>query len=275
MKYLLPVLMIVIAGCAGKGHVYKHITPKENLKLCFIGDTGTGYPVQKRVADKLEEEKCHSIHFLGDIIYRNGISTSRDKQFREKFFDYYYHLSEKDFRPRLYIILGNHDHRGSVKAWQELSEKHKNIIFPNPWYLVKMNNLCLVHLDTDYYKLFWKLPMGWEQKSWLEFIAEEELKSCDMKVALTHHPYESRGLDHGPARGMIRNFLKDYVIGKYDYLLSGHEHILSDEGTLEGTRLLISGAGGNPDKNENPGFLVMFWNEKSKTLTYEFRRLTK
>lgn len=54
---------------------------------------------------------------------------------------------------------------------------------------------------------------------------------------------------------MKRSFEKN-VIGKYDTYISGHEHFLSDEGVKDGTRLLISSAGGSLNYGEG-GFRVI------------------
>lgn len=268
-------LLFMVSACAGRGPVYKHISPLETMKLCFIGDTGNDSSEQKRVALLLENEKCNSIHFVGDIVYDEGIKSADDEEFRTKFFNYYYKLSEKDFHPRLYIILGNHDHQGSVSAWEEVSKKNRNIIFPNPWYLVKISDLCIAHLDTEYYKMFHRIPTGYSQKSWMRSLEKTELKDCAKKIALTHHPYKSRGENHGPSKGLLKSFHEDMIIGKYDFLISGHEHILSDEGVKKGTRMLISGAGGGSNKKEDIGFLILEWNRTKKEISYYFRKLAK
>lgn len=236
-----------------------------------MGDTGFDLPVQKKVSKELEKEKCHSIHFLGDIIYPNGLETSRDPQFKKKFYDYYYHLTQKDEGPTLYLIMGNHDHKGSIYAWKEIAKKHDKIFFPHPYYLLKMNGVCLVHFDSDYYKLFLKFPLSFTQTDWIQR-TNKELDSCEKKIALSHHPFDNSGGHHGPSKGWLRSFLRQNVIGKYDYLLSGHEHTLLDEGKKEGTHMLLSGAGGNPYKGKEAGFLVMTWNQKTKELSYSFRK---
>jgi predicted phosphodiesterase len=273
MRITLFLFILILSGCAQKGHVYKHISPKEMLKLCFIGDTGTGLPVQEKVTRMLEMEKCNSIHFVGDIIYPKGIMSDSDSGFYKKFFNYYYPLTDKEPYPRLYMVMGNHDHEGSVDAWEEVAKKHEKIIFPSPWYLVKVNDLCLVHLDTDYYTHMWDFSNGRNQVKWLKKVEKRDMKDCVKRIAITHHPYLSSGPKHVESTGKIKDFLEDNIIGKYDFLIAGHEHILSDEGVVKGTHLLISGAGGKPEKNYPGGFLVLNWNLKTKEMNYEFRKL--
>lgn len=229
----------------------------------MIGDTGVNSRIQKNVAERLKLAKCDTTHFLGDIIYPQGLNSAKDPDFHKKFYDYYKDIGNK------YLIMGNHDHRRSIGVWLNLAEKYPDIFFPHPYYLLKINSLCLIHLDTNYYKLFLKFGTGLRQHQWLNGLGDE-LKDCSKKVVLAHHPYESRGSHHGPSTGLMRWFHKFNVIGKFDALIAGHDHILSDEGTVEGTRLLISGAGGNPQKNEPAGFLVMTWDSKEKKMEFEF-----
>lgn len=256
MKRFFLLFICLISGCAGTGYVYKHISPANPLKLCVLGSTGNDSKVQKEVSDLLMKEECNSIHFLGDLVYPNGIKDADDPGLREKFYRAYHKLPEQGKRPRLYLILGNYDHEGSVEAWKEIDKRHRNIIFPGPSYLVKMNDLCLVHLDTNTYRHFSK---------WLREMEHTELPLCKKKIAFAHHPYKGRG--------SLKHFYDNYIIGKFDMLVSGHNHRLSDEGEKNGTRLLISGAGSEADDGSPPGFLVIIWNKKTSTLTYEFRNL--
>jgi tartrate-resistant acid phosphatase type 5 len=268
--YSLLFLFLLFSCATAPRQVFTQKIPAESLKLCFIGDTGTRDQAQQDVASMLEKEKCHSIHFVGDIIYSDGLKNRHDKQFQKKFWNYYAKTTEIDHKPNLNIILGNHDHEGSVNAWVELSQKHPKVFFPSPWYLIEMNNICMVHLDTEYYRFYTNYLMRSNEKSWLKSI-KKDLKRCDIKIAVGHHPYNSRGKKHSMSTGTMRTSLEETVIGKFDYYISGHEHILSDEGEVKGTRLLISGAGGRQDENEG-GYLVM--EIKNNTVTYQFRKVS-
>jgi tartrate-resistant acid phosphatase type 5 len=229
--------------------------PEGPVKLCFIGDTGTAYDVQFRVAELLAQEGCYSVHVLGDVIYPNGIKSSKDPLIQKKFLDPYRPVMDNAPNPIFYLIMGNHDHRGSTMPWTVLAKEHKSIYFPKLYYTLSSSGLCLVHLDTDIYKKFNLWGEAIKQTLWLRE-EKKKLKECSIKIALTHHPYESRGKYHGPATGLVRYFLEQQVIGSFDFLISGHEHILSDEGQVKGTHLFISGAGGKPDKGEESGYLV-------------------
>lgn len=268
MNWTILIFALILCSCATKPNlVFGKKIPSETLKMCFIGDTGTNNSVQKAVADMLAKEKCHSIHFLGDIIYSKGLKDHHDKQFYSKFWDYYKSITESDNRPDLYMELGNHDHKGSIDAWIQLSKKHPKIFYPYPWYLLHLNNVCVVHTDTDYYRFFSNYIMGTSQYRWVKNI-DHDLKKCKVKIAVGHHPYNSSGKNHGNSAGVMRWILEKTILGKFNYYISGHEHILSDEGEIDGTRLLISGAGGRRD-DQSGGFLVI--EIKGDKSTYEFR----
>lgn len=266
MKRFFLLFICLISGCAGTGYVYKHISPANPLRLCVLGNTGNDSKAQKDVSELLMKEECNSIHFLGDLVYPDGIKDADDPGFREKFYRAYQNLTETGKRPRLYLVLGNHDHQGSVDAWKELDKRHRNIIFPGPSYLVKMNDLCLVHLDTNTYRHFSKFTAGLSQNKWLQEMERTELPLCKKKIAFAYHPYKGGG--------SLKKFYDNYIIGKFNMLVSGHDHKLSDEGEKKGTRLLISGVGSESDHGEAPGFLVIIWDKNTSTLSYEFRKLS-
>ncbi len=75
------------------------------------------------------------------------------------------------------------------------------------------------------------------------------------KIAFGHHPYISNGI-HGNAAGNIERFFADYVCGKIDLYLSGHDHnlqVLPGPSACPGTFVVSGGGGKNtyrlPGKN--------------------------
>lgn len=274
MRTFLLLLLLVLYSCATVTKpVFRKTLSSDVLKLCFIGDTGTNMDAQRKVADLLRKENCHSIHFLGDIIYDSGLRDRHDKEFMAKFWDHYGPITNQGNKPILYITLGNHDHRGSIEAWRELSRKYPSVFFPYPFYLVKLNdNICMTHFDTNYYKFFVNYVMKLSQEKFLKEV-KDDLLQCRIRIALAHHPYNSSGKSHGDSSGAMRDELDEDIIGKYDYYISGHDHILADEGVVNKTRLLVSGAGGKPASGQKGGFLVL--EIKGDNVTYQFRKLTE
>lgn len=281
MKALTLFLLIFASACASKGTVpyLEEKTVRDGvMKFCFLGDMGVGNELQGQVAKALDEEVCDSIHMLGDLIYPKGIRSVDDPDLEKRFLKYYLPLTRKGKGPTLNLILGNHDHQGNVEAWHELSRKEPSIHFPNPYYLQNWGGLCLVHLESNYFKLLTSFWSAQREISWLKSIREYLDNQCSTTMALTHHPYKSRGPHHFDAKGWMKDFQEEYVIGQFDYLISGHEHILSDEGMLNGTRMLISGAGGRSEPNEAAGFLVFeaqVSQGRIRKLEYHFRTINQ
>jgi 3',5'-cyclic AMP phosphodiesterase CpdA len=244
-------LLLVFLSLPCESASREHRLEVKAEKLCFLGDMGTGSEEQQRVARALIQEGCDSVHFLGDLIYPAGIRHAADPEAEEKFLRFY-----RDLAPTpVYLIMGNHDYRGSVPAWQELAQTLSWLHFPERFYLLRAGDLCLLHLDSNLYKLPWHWGEALKQTRWLRRTLADPT-GCRTTIALSHHPYRSRG-HHGNASGLWRWILDWLVIGKVDFLISGHDHILSDEGMSGKTRLLVSGAAGNSSAAETPGYVII------------------
>lgn len=268
MKYLwMPLLLLLIhcSGCAKpKATVFldKSLSEEEEVKLCFTGDMGKGDEHQQAIADALEQEQCHRIFFLGDLVYPKGINSIDDEQLQDRFLKFYEPLLDKD--PDLYInlVLGNHDHKGDPAAWKKISQKHERFFFPGYWYMIDYGGLCMVALDTSFYYYLSEVSELTEQTRWIQSL-QSRLKDCDVKVAMTHHPFKGRGFDSEDdwegSSGALKMFLDNYVIGVFDVHIAGHVHVVVDDGKDEGTKMLISGAGGETRAGNRAGFVVMRW----------------
>lgn len=225
------------------------------MRLCFIGDTGTGSRSQEIAALQLRNENCSSVYVLGDVIYPSGLVDENDPQAEEKFFKYYRPMHEQDSNVLFHIVLGNHDYRGDPDAWTKIAKTNPMIYAPARYYFEEFEGLCIASLDTNLPKLLADYPKHMGQKSWLRDFDDRLSDICTLKIALAHHPYLGSDKKHGNAKGTIKEFLEDFVIGKYDYYLAGHDHLLDYKGSVKGTELYISGAGGNVE--EKPGYVVM------------------
>lgn len=281
MKFFLPSLLLfllVFIGCAKpKATVFldKSLREEEMVKFCFTGDMGKGGDHQKAIAEALEREQCHRIFFLGDLVYPKGIKSIDDPELDEKFLSYYEPLLNKD--PNLYInlILGNHDHKGDPSAWKKISEKHPRFFFPGYYYMIDYGGLCMVAMDTSFYYYLNEVTETAKQTNWIQGL-QSRLKDCDVKVALTHHPFKGKGLDREDdwegSGGALNAFLDRYVIGVFDIHLAGHVHVVVDDGKDEGTRMLISGAGGETRAENRAGYIVLNWQpDNPKRIGYQMK----
>lgn len=176
MRLILLTLSLLLSSCS-KDLTFFSQTEKSEIKLCFLGNTGTGSDGEKKMIKKLETEKCDSIHFLGDLTYPHGIKSSEDNELKEKFLDLYLPLTLKDHKPKLHLLMGNHDYQGSVTAWSELAQKERGIFFPHTFYLLKNRSLCMAHLDTNLLRIFFEWGEALEQIFWLSSL-QDDLEDC-------------------------------------------------------------------------------------------------
>lgn len=251
------------------------LAEEETVKICLLGDLGRDTPHQKVIAEALEKEECHRIFFLGDLVYPKGISSVNDPELETRFLSYYLPLIDKDPALIINLILGNHDHKKEPSAWRDVAKKFPEFFFPNYYYLIDYGGLCVVALDTSFYYYTSLVAEATEQANWL-FNLQSRLKGCDVKVALTHHPLKGDkhpgSVDWNGSSGPLKAFLENYIIGKFDLHITGHVHILYDDGKDEGTRLLISGTGGEILGGGRPGYVILRWEPQNpKRIGYSLK----
>lgn len=208
------------------------------FSIIFTGDTGTGDSDQAMVATAMKKEGIDELRILGDVIYEAGLNSETDKQFDKKFYSQY-----KDFK-KIGIALGNHDHAGDVDAWIKLAKRYPNVFFPNYYYSEKINDLCLMTIDSEMIDQslsseFTKGQTEWIRNTLQGFYAAE----CKLIIAMAHHPRYSIG-EHGDAEYNFKKFFDSELAGKIDIYISGHDHNLSYEGEVAKTHHITTGAGG-------------------------------
>jgi 2',3'-cyclic-nucleotide 2'-phosphodiesterase (5'-nucleotidase family) len=114
---------------------------------------------------------------------------------------------------------------------------------------------------------------------WLESVVETHKDSCNFPIAVAHHPLFSSG-DRKKANPQLGTFLKKNIFGVVDIYITGHNHVLADEGDYLGITQLISAPGslpgGSPDTApankfnvETPGFLKLEFINNGEA-NYEF-----
>jgi predicted phosphodiesterase len=279
MLTLFVALFLVLFQSCGKptATVFddNRLSEVDTAKFCLTGDLGRDTDHQQKIADALGKEDCDRIFFLGDLVYPKGISSVEDPLLEEKFLKFYRPLIERDPGVIISLVLGNHDHKGDPEAWLKFGKNNPGFFFPNYFYMIDYGGLCVVALDTSFYYYADKVIEAAEQATWLTKL-QPRLKECDVKVAITHHPLKGDGhpgsKDWNGSSGPLKAFLETYIIGKFDIHISGHVHILHDDGKDEGTRLLISGTGGEILGGGTPGYVVLNWEHQNpKRIGYSLR----
>lgn len=215
-------------------------TPSESIRVCVIGDGGTGEIEQYDIAKALMSEECSVVLYVGDVVYEKGITDVDDKDFFEKFYNPYRKMLEKNIP--FYMSMGNHDWywTGSGKHWVKLDEKYEAIKYP--WYAYAVNlgqGLCITQFEI-YKKSYHDDILEWHEK-----VKKDGFYShCKFNLGFGHYPYWSPGM-HGDIEGHRKEYLEEMGVGElFNLYISGHDHFLADEGTYKKTRLLISGSAG-------------------------------
>ena len=255
--------------------VIKPITSNESDIYCFIGDAGEVNPTQAVVVEALANSDCSVVWHLGDIT-QLGVQSINDPELQKSFLTPFKPFLETEIP--FYLTVGNHDYKGDPAVYLEVAKDYPSIYHPKNFYTKQFGKLCFFALDTTIFdKLYYFYKRG-GQIRWLEEEVERLKDQCDFSIAVAHHPLFSSG-DRDRANPQLAIFLENYVFGTFDIYITGHNHVLADEGDHKKTLQLISATGalrgGSPletDKGkfniETPGYLKMTIDDN--TARYEF-----
>ena len=255
--------------------VIKPITSNESDIYCFIGDAGEVNPTQAVVVEALANSDCSVVWHLGDIT-QLGVQSINDPELQESFLTPFKPFLETEIP--FYLTVGNHDYKGDPAVYLEVAKDYPSINHPKNFYTKQFGKLCFFALDTTIFdKLYYFYKRG-GQIRWLEEEVERLKDQCNFSIAVAHHPLFSSG-DRDRANPQLAIFLENYVFGTFDIYITGHNHVLADEGDHKKTLQLISATGALPggspletDKGkfniETPGYLKMTIDDN--TARYEF-----
>ncbi|MFE5287883.1 metallophosphoesterase [Nocardia sp. NPDC056611] len=249
----------------------------QRLRVLVTGDAGTGARPQWQVADAMREQHARDPFSLalalGDNVYEQGPWADDDAQFAAKFENPNHDL---DF-PWL-MVQGNHDNSSILPGdggWllrgdHEVAYHARSArwFMPSRYYSVRVpqENPVVEFFVLDLnpvaaylpplFQPYWAADGQFmtEQAAWLDRALDES--PAPWKIACTHHPYRNNG-PHGnageydgltidPIDGRhARDFFEAHVVGRCQFLLSGHDHslqVLEPTTASKGTRQIISGA---------------------------------
>ena len=255
--------------------VIQPITSNESDIYCFVGDAGEVNPTQTMVVEALANSDCSMVWHLGDIT-QLGVQSINDPELQDSFLTPFKPFLETEIP--FYLTVGNHDYKGDPAVYLEVAKDYPSIHHPSNFYTKQFGKLCFFALDTTIFdKLYYFYKRG-SQIRWLAEEVERMKDQCEFSIAVAHHPLFSSG-DRDRANPQLAIFLENYVFGTFDIYITGHNHVLADEGDHKKTLQLISATGALPggspletDKGkfniETPGYLRMTID--SNTARYEF-----
>ncbi|XP_008278160.1 tartrate-resistant acid phosphatase type 5a isoform X2 [Stegastes partitus] len=237
---------------------------RTSIRFLAIGDWGgVNYApyttaVQKATAREMskvaEQLGADFVLALGDNFYYKGVNSVDSPRFKDTFESVY---TAKSLRVPWYVLAGNHDHAGNVKAQIEYSGKSDRWKFPAYYYELNFHipntgkTLTIIMLDTimlcgnsdDHTDEKPRGPMfvvdANRQLTWLqERLARSK---ADFLLVAGHYPVWSVS-KHGPTDCLLQRLHPLLVKYKATAYLCGHDHNLqyieeSDVGYV------VSGAG--------------------------------
>ena len=268
-KYLRALLFLFIVM------VNTSVSSEESRIFCFVGDAGEVNPTQTMVVKALANSDCSLVWHLGDIT-QLGVQSIDDPELQDSFLKPFQPFLETEIP--LYLTVGNHDYKGDPSVYLEVAKNYPSIFHPSNFYTKTFRELCFFALDTTIFdKLYYFYKRG-NQIRWLEEEVRKLKDKCNFSIAVAHHPLYSSG-DRDRANPQLAIFLESYVFGIFDIYITGHNHVLADEGDHKNTLQLISATGalpgGSPKDTESgkfnietPGFLKM--TIEKNTARYEF-----
>jgi hypothetical protein len=212
----------------------------EHIWRCIVlGDWGTGSAFQKAVATGMISYASNwpidAIISTGDNIYPSGVDSAKDSQWKTKFEQIYDHPS---LQKRWYSILGNHDHKGDIKAQSEYMKHNSLWYLPAPYFSFTTEFADFFALDTT--------PLKKEKKTdqieWLR--AQIQNSKANWKIVIGHHMLYSYGA-YGDQQEMIQLLRPVLNQGPIDLYMCGHDHDIQVIRKQNDSFLhLTSGAGG-------------------------------
>jgi tartrate-resistant acid phosphatase type 5 len=227
-----------------------------------FGDWGrNGEDNQKETAKELgfvaKSFKPAFIVSTGDNFYPNGVRSTRDHNWLASYEDIYTaHSLQTDW----YVVLGNHDYKGSPQAEIDYTEVDRKWNMPARYYsrIVFIGDdsslgVLLIFIDStpflsEYYVGAEHHVRGQDtaaQRIWLERILRDAPASIKWKFVFGHHPLWTGGNrmnapESAEMKKLLRPIFEKYKVDAY---FSGHEHNLQYIKPEGYTHYFVSGAG--------------------------------
>jgi len=251
MKYVLSLAVLALGGVIAYDEFYDadkiqyhqldftKSPTQTGERWCVIGDGGMGNKAMDLIVESMIDLGCNQVRYLGDLVYPSGIQSVNDPLFTERFLKPITPLLEHDIP--VYLLLGNHDWKGNPDAWFQVAEKVKGVKKPYFHYAEARGDVCVFNIETTWYEKLYFAHKRMPKTDWLMDAYDAANEHCQFSIAFGHHPLISSG-KHDDALIQTALFLESNVFGHVDMYIAGHDHIISDEGEIDGTTQLISGS---------------------------------
>lgn len=237
---------------------------RSSIKFLAVGDWGgVPYPpyitpVEKATAQEMgriaDQMGADFVLALGDNFYYTGVDSVDSPRFKDTFESVY---TAKSLNIPWYVLAGNHDHAGDVRAQIEYSHKSSRWRFPYYYYELNFRipntdkTLSIIMLDTvmlcgncdDFEDEKPRGPLravdANRQLTWLQ--SRMKRSKADFLLVAGHYPVWSVS-EHGPTECLLRRLHPLLVKHNATAYFCGHDHNLQyiEE---RGVGYVVSGAG--------------------------------
>jgi len=216
-------------------------------RFMAIGDMGTGGAGQRTVAramaDKAKADGLDFVLTVGDNFYGSGVSSTDDPAWQAVFENVY---TADSLQVPFYATLGNHDHRGNVRAEIDYGQHSRRWSMQAAYYtftrrLDARTEIQFFALDTT------PIDQGSDvsgQLAWLDKALSES--HATWKIAFGHHPVFSNG-PHGGSAAMLAKVEPILATHRVDLYIAGHDHCLELFKPIHGVSYCVSGGGAAQD----------------------------
>ena len=203
--------------------------------MIAVGDTGTGNKDQFKVANGMakvcQESGCDLVLFLGDNFYPNGVNSTDDPHFKEKFERVYREINKPFF-----AVLGNRDVKQDVLSQIIYSLKSATWRMPNYEYSFGKEKARFYVINTNGPFYSERLRKKLNQ-------SDAELETNKENNHGQHSIYSNGS--HGDVNLLTRGYWNWFLEGKVDLYLAGLNHNLAQlQSETSVTDYTISGTGG-------------------------------
>ncbi|MEQ8473020.1 MAG: metallophosphoesterase [Marinoscillum sp.] len=223
-----------------------------------IGDWGRkGQLGQQALADMMgkaaEVIEPEFIISTGDNFYPNGVASTQDPQWQTSFEEVY---SNHSLNCDWYVVLGNHDYRGSAQAEIDYTDVSRRWNMPSRYFhkdittdegaTVRFLFIDTSPLNDEYYheEKYSEKVNGQDTIVQLQWIDSLLANAFDWKIVVGHHPLYTGGKridDDNYVRNHLEPIFENHQVDVY---LAGHEHDLQHlKPTNKVTHHFVSGAG--------------------------------
>jgi 3',5'-cyclic AMP phosphodiesterase CpdA len=277
-------LAAALALAANRPSASPSPSPPTEIRIAFLGDSGTGDARQRRVRDQLLRHPPRFVFLLGDNVYSSGQSA----YFGPRFSGMYKPL--RDRGAAFHAALGNHDvyfcnlatSRGPLSpradayrirdrgcdvddqiaepsfGYRDRRRYYSIVSDPGAVPLVEVFVLDSNTLGVSNTKL-WPAGDDWAQVNWLD--SALSASKARWKVVALHHPPHSPQAERyvftirnweWKFGGRMRETRLDNQIGPIlrkhgvDAVFAGHNHFYARMVPQQGIRYFVSGGGGRP-----------------------------